>query len=250
MLLEEHTMLADRMKLINSPKTSGMRSRANRLKEQGVHVVNFAAGELDLDTCTPIKNAAISAIKEGKNSYTETLGISQLRMRIAESVSSATGVEYQADEIGVTAGAKQALFNSVMALFQDGNEVIIPSPCWSTFPTQVVMAGAVPVFLETSNNNYNIDRESLPFLITSKTKGIILNSPNNPTGMVYSDKALDVVAELAIKNDLWVIFDECYASITYPPYKHHNIVSVREEMKCRTIMAPRRFEWICYTEFP
>ncbi|BBB89888.1 MAG TPA: phosphoenolpyruvate mutase [Methylomusa anaerophila] len=231
------TSLAARNQLITESHTAAMRIKAQKLKEQGIPVVNFAAGELDIDTSEAIKTAAQNAIAQGYNKYTETLGIKKLREGIAAKITRETGVVYTAAEVGITVGAKQALYNSAMVLFESGDEVIIPSPYWVTFPAQVRLAEATPVFLDTEPCNYQIDIEQLKTLITPKTKAMIMNTPNNPTGVVYRWETLQEIAKLAIANNLWIIFDECYADLVHSPYEHYNIVKVVKEVKERTIVV-------------
>lgn len=229
-------MLAERMKSLAGSQTSGMRNRARKLREEGIHVVNFAAGELDQDTSPSIKEAARQAIDSGRTQYTDTLGIAALRERLATKMTQKTGVTYTADEVGFTAGAKQALFSANFVVFQPGDEVIIPSPYWVTFPEQVRLAGATPVFLPTVHNGFQIDIAALTQSITPRTRGIILNTPHNPTGVVYSAGILEKIARLVLQHNLVCIFDECYDELVYAPAAHFNIVKLVPEMKERTIL--------------
>lgn len=229
-------MLAKRTTLITESNTSKMRNKANELKAKGIPVVNFAAGELDLDTSVEIKISAEAAIRDKQNKYTDTLGIKPLREWISQKVSKDTGISYDIDEVGVTGGAKQALFNAALSIFDAEDEVIIPAPYWGTFEAQIILSGAKPVIFDTTSNGYQIDIEKLKKLITKKTKGIILNTPNNPTGVIYKLEILLEIAQLALKNKFWVIFDECYEALVYVPYKHQNIVSMCPELKERTII--------------
>jgi aspartate aminotransferase len=240
-------MLAERMKSFGGSQTSGMRNKAKQLRERGVNVANFAAGELDLPTSPAIKQAVREAIDADRTQYTDTLGIRVLRERIAERVSRATGVPYSAEEVGVTAGAKQALYNAAMVLFDPGCEVIIPAPYWVTFPVQVTLAGATPVFLPTEHDDFQIDLAELARLITPRTRGLILNTPHNPTGVVYDRPTLEGIAALALKHDFTVIFDECYEHLVYPPYEHHNIVKLVPEMKNRTVLVNSFSKTYCMT---
>jgi aspartate aminotransferase len=240
-------MLAERMKNLAGSQTSGMRNKAKQLRERGINVINFAAGELDLPTSTAIKQAVHEAVDADRTQYTDTLGIRPLRERLAERVSRITGVPYSAEEVGVTAGAKQALYNAAMVLFDPGCEVIIPAPYWVTFPVQIALAGATPVFLPTEANHFQIDLAELARQITSRTRGIILNTPHNPTGVVYDRSTLEGIAALAIKHDFTVIFDECYEQLVYPPHEHHNIVKLVPEMKNRTVLINSFSKTYCMT---
>ncbi len=230
-------MLSDRARMLGGSQTSGMRNRARKLRAEGVNIVNFAAGELDQDTSERIKAAARQAIDGGLTQYTDTLGIRALRERVAQTVSVNTCAEYAPEEVGFTAGAKQALFNAAFVAFQPGDEVIIPAPYWVTFPEQVRLAGAEPVFLPTAETGFQIDPDRLAALITPRTRGIILNTPNNPTGVVYSAEALRAIAGLILRNNLTCIFDECYAELVYAPAFHHNIVKLVPELKAQTILV-------------
>jgi aspartate aminotransferase len=229
-------MLAQRAKALAGSATSGMRNLARKLRASGIPVINFAAGELDLDTSPLIKEGARKAIDTGRTQYTDTLGIKELRERWAQKITQKTGVPYGVDEVGFTSGAKQALFNSVFVAFEPGNEVIIPAPYWVTFPEQVRLAGASPIFLPTENNSFQIDLDALAGAITARTRGVILNTPHNPTGAVYGEKVLRGIARLAMKHDLTVIFDECYDELVYAPAVHLNIVKLAPEMKSRTVL--------------
>ena len=229
-------ILADRAQALTGSQTSGMRNRARKLRAQGVRIVNFAAGELDRDTSPRIKEAARQAVDSGRTQYTDTLGIRELRERLAEKVTRKTGVSYSADEIGFTSGAKPALFSANFVAFQQNDEVIIPAPYWVTFPEQVRLGGATPVFLPTEEHGFQIDPGELERRITPQTRGILLNTPHNPTGTVYSAKTLEGLARLALKYDLTCIFDECYEELVYAPAVHTNIVKLVPEMKERTIL--------------
>lgn len=230
-------MLSDRAQLLTGSQTSGMRNRARKLRAEGVQVVNFAAGELDQDTSPSIKEAARAAIDSGRTQYTDTLGIRELRERLAQKVTLKTGVAYTPEETGFTAGAKQALFNAAFVCFQPGDEVIIPAPYWVTLPEQVRLAGATPVFLPTAHRDFQIDIDEFVRLITPRTRGLILNTPHNPTGVVYAASVLEKLAALALQHKLTCIFDECYDELVYAPATHSNIVKLVPEMKAQTILV-------------
>jgi aspartate aminotransferase len=214
-----------------------MRELANALKRSGIDVINFAAGELDGDASDAMKNGARRAIDEGHNKYTPTLGMKDLRERIAEMVSERCGTRYSADEIGVTAGAKQALYNAAMVLFNPGDEVIIPQPYWVTFPAQVEVAGAQPVFVDTAKTGYRLTAEDLKKAITPATKAVILNSPNNPTGAIYDPGELLQIAHIALQRQVWIIFDECYSELVREGATHRNVVQLEPKTKPLTILV-------------
>lgn len=228
--------LASRTSLITESNTSKMRNKANELKEKNIPVINFAAGELDFNTSENIRASVSKALEKGYNKYTDTLGIMRLRECIANQLTEETGVTYGANEIGITSGAKQALFNVAFCLFETDDEVIIPSPFWGTFSAQITLTGAKPIILDTSESNYQINIDDLKKLITKKTKGIVINTPNNPTGAVYDESVLTAIAQLAIENNFYIIFDECYSKLVYPPARHVNIVKCVNEAKDRTII--------------
>jgi aspartate aminotransferase len=236
--LQEPTMLlAERTQRITPPSTSKMRELANELRKSGVDVINFAAGELDADASDLIKNAAKMAIDKGCNKYTPTLGMNQLREAIAGLVSKRCGTQYRSEEIGVTAGAKQALYNAAMVLFNPGDEVIIPRPYWVTFPAQVELSGAKPVFADTRAKGYRLTPEVFEKAVTAATKAIIINSPNNPTGVVYDRDALLHIAQIALERKIWVIFDECYSELVRNGASHRNVVQLLEPIKTQTILV-------------
>lgn len=230
-------MLSERALTLGGSQTSGMRNRARKLRAQGVHVVNFAAGELDQDTSESIKVAVRQAVDSGRTQYTDTLGMEELREALARKVAAKTAIPYSKDEVGFTAGAKQALFGAAMVAFQPGDEVIIPAPYWVTFPDQIRLAGATPVFLPTGDTQFQIDVDRLASRITSRTRGIILNTPHNPTGAVYGAQSLARIARLILAHRLTCIFDECYEELVYPPDVHSNIVKLVPEMKDQTILV-------------
>jgi aspartate aminotransferase len=229
--------LSERTQLINPPGTGKMRVIANALKESGVHVINFAAGELDVDTTETIKKAAKEAVDAGRNVYTPALGLNSLRKLVARQVSRHCDVEYQPSEVGLTAGAKQALYNAAMVLFDPGDEVLVPQPYWVTFPTQIEIAGARPVYIDTRPFGYHLLASEVERALTPKTKGIIINTPNNPTGAVYAAEELEKIARLALERGFWIVFDECYASLVRSGHAHANIVKICPAVKERTVLV-------------
>jgi aspartate aminotransferase len=229
--------LAERTRLLTPPGTSKMRVLANELKDAGINVVNFAAGELDIDTSETIREAAKAAIDAKRNVYTPTMGIASLRQKVAERVSAHTGVTYTSSEVGLTSGAKQALYNAAMVLLNPGDEVIIPQPYWVTFPAQVELCGATPVFVDTHDDGYRLRAARVQQAISPKTKAIIINSPNNPTGTLYEAAELEKIAALALEKGLWIIFDECYASLVRDGHRHVNIVELVPKLKEQTVIV-------------
>lgn len=230
-------MLAQRTQAIQPPGTSRMRTIANEMKARGIQVINFAAGELDVDTLELVKQGAREAIASGKNTYTPTLGLPALRQQISKLVSRHTGIDYAADEVGLTAGAKQALYNAAMVLLDPGDEVIIPAPYWVTFPTQVELAQGRPVFVDTRPAGYQLLAREVEKAISARTRAIVINSPNNPTGVVYDAGELARIASLAVERNLWIIFDECYASLVRSGHRHAHILASCPELKGRAVLV-------------
>lgn len=211
-------------------------ARAAELRNQGVDLISFGAGEPDVDTPNNIKEAAIAALKEGFTKYTATPGILPLREKIAEKLKKENNILYQPNQIIVTNGGKQALFNSLQAIANPGDEVILFAPYWLSYPEMIKMADAVPVVAETqAENGYVPVLEEIEKKISPKTKAILINSPCNPTGAVYDKEILTGIAELAVKYDLWVISDEIYEKLIYNGKEHISIASLGTEIYKRTI---------------
>ncbi|MBR0936507.1 pyridoxal phosphate-dependent aminotransferase [Bradyrhizobium jicamae] len=214
------TMLAGRANSLAQSKTSAMRSIANRLAEQGVTIINFAAGEIGDDTATEIKNGAKDAIDRATNGYTDTAGLNDLRSGIAANFFGDAHRVISADNVMVTGGAKPALFNAALLLFQEGNEVLIPSPYWTTFATQIELVGAKAVGIDSRRPDFGLDVAAIAEAISPKTRGIIVNSPCNPTGSVISEHDLDSLIKLIKPLNIYLIFDECYSTFLYDGRRH------------------------------
>ncbi|MBF0122930.1 MAG: pyridoxal phosphate-dependent aminotransferase [Candidatus Omnitrophica bacterium] len=216
--------------------TLAITARANELKAQGKDVVNFAAGEPDFDTPDYIKDAAIKAIQGGFTKYTPSSGSEELRIAIAEKFKRDNNLEYKPGQIVVGCGAKHSIFNAVMVLCDAGEEVLIPAPYWVSYPEMVKISGAKPVFIETTRENgFRITAEQLQKAITPRTKILILNSPSNPTGMVYSKAELVKIAEICVKNKVWVISDEIYEKLLYGSEPFVSIASLGKDIFDQTI---------------
>lgn len=229
--------LSQRMELVSAPGTSSMRAKANALRAQGVDIHNFAAGELFLDASEGMKRHAIDAVRNRRNRYTPPLGMPELREILAEHLSRRTGVAYSPAEVAVTCGAKQALFNTALVLLNPGDEVLIPAPYWETFPTQIQLAGGVPVIVDTSAHGYRPRIDDLRAALTGRTKMIVLNTPNNPTGVVYDETLLRQIGAFALLHGLWVVFDECYGDLVRAPHVHHSLIGLCPELKEQTIVV-------------
>ena len=193
--------LTRRVSGIAESATLAISAKAKKLKAEGRDVVNFGVGEPDFNTPDYIIEAAIKAMKEGKTKYTPASGIPELKKAIVENRKLATGVEYSPSQVVIGAGAKQPLYNAIAALAEEGDEVIVPSPYWVTYPELAKFCGAKNVFVETKpENGYKMTAEELEKAITPKTKLLILNSPNNPTGAVYSREELSAIADVGFKS--------------------------------------------------
>jgi aspartate aminotransferase len=230
-------MLADRLKTLQPSPTLAMQARAKAMRAQGINVISFGAGEPDFDTPRRIKDAAIRALESGQTKYTEVGGIPELRAAVCHKLRRDLGLEYAPDEVTVSCGAKHTLYNIVMALVNPGDEVMIPSPFWVSYPEQVRLVGGVPVPVETlESTGFDLDPGAVRRAVTAKTKILVLNSPGNPTGAVFSAAALRQVGELAIERGFWIISDECYEALTYEG-RHVSVASLSPEIKARTLVV-------------
>ncbi|WP_460292396.1 pyridoxal phosphate-dependent aminotransferase [Clostridium tertium] len=229
--------LSNKAMKINPSITLEITAKAKELKESGVDVVSFGAGEPDFNTPENIIEAAIKAMKDGKTKYTPTSGILDLRKSICDKFKKDNELNYDTDQIVVSTGAKQSLANTFLAILNEGDEVIIPTPYWVSYPELVKLAGGVPVFINTNKeNDYKYSAKELRNLITSKTKAILVNSPNNPTGSIYTREELTEIAELAKEYDLIIISDEIYEKLIYDNEKHISIASISKDSYERTIV--------------
>ncbi len=223
---------------VEPSQTLAMDARAKALAAEGKDVVMFGAGEPDFDTPQNVKDAACRAIAEGRTKYTPVGGTLALREAIARKLQADNGVSYPPDRIVVTCGAKHALYNAVRVLCNPGDEFIILSPHWVTYPAQVVMAGGRPVYVPAHpRDGYRLDPDRIRAAVTPRTRAIILNSPNNPTGWVAGPGELRALAEIAVANRIHVISDEIYEKIVYPPAAHISIASLGEEIRRLTVLV-------------
>lgn len=207
---------ANRVTNLSESITIAISTLARELKAQGKDILSFSAGEPDFDTPQVVKDAAILAINEGFTKYTATIGIPDLLSAISDKLARDNNLSYSPKEIIVTSGAKHALFNIFQALIDKGDEVIIPSPYWVTYPELVTFSNGKNIFIETSQeNNFKITIEQLKSVITPKTKMLILTTPSNPTGMVYSRQELEAIGEVLKGTNIWVLSDEIYEKLVY-----------------------------------
>lgn len=231
-------MIAERATKVKPSPTLAVDSKAKQLKAKGMDVVNFGVGEPDFDTPEHIKEAAIKAIKDGFTKYTPVGGIDELKEAIIEKLEKDNKLTYNKENIVVSCGAKHSLYNIAQALFGPGDEVIIPSPYWVSYPDQVLLNNAIPVIVNTyEEDEFMLRPEVLKEKITSRSKALILNSPSNPTGFIYTENALKEIAEIALKHNLYIISDEIYEKLIYDNEKHISIASLSEEIKEKTIVV-------------
>jgi aspartate aminotransferase len=207
---------AKRINALQPSATMAVLEAATRLREQGVNVISFGAGEPDFNTPDYIIAGANKALAEGHTRYTPASGTSSLKQAITQKLKNENGLDYAANQIVVSNGAKHSLFNIMMTLFQEGDEVIILSPYWVTYPEVVKLSGAVPVYVETTEaDGFQVSRDQLLQGVTDKTKGIIVNTPSNPTGAVLNRESLKAIVDVAVAHDMWLISDECYEALVY-----------------------------------
>ena len=229
--------LSKKAEAISPSITLAITAKAKELKESGVDVISFGAGEPDFNTPSNIIEAAYKAMKEGKTKYTATSGIKELKEEICKKFLRDNGLKYDLDQIIVCTGAKQCLADAFMAILNEGDEVIIPTPYWVSYPELVKIAGGVPVFMEGSiENHFKYEIEKLENIVTSKTKAIIINSPNNPTGTIYNKEELLELAKFAENHNLIIIADEIYEKLIYDGERHISIASLTDYAYNNTIV--------------
>ncbi len=230
--------LASRTTRITPSSTLQLSATVKAMVAQGQQVFDFTAGEPSFDSPDAAKQAAITAIQSGFTKYTAVTGIDELKDAIIQKFQADQDLTYSRAQIVVSCGAKHTLFNLALALFETGDEVIIPAPYWVSYPEQILVADATPVFLPTSEaKNFAIDLSTLKSLITEQTKAIILNSPCNPTGSMYDRETLEGIASLAIQHNLLVISDEIYEKMVYDDHQHCSIATVHPDMVHQTVIV-------------
>jgi aspartate aminotransferase len=214
-----------------------MTAQALKMKREGKKVISFAAGEPDFNTPENIKEEAISAIKQGFTHYTVNSGIIELKEAVIEKLKKDNKVEYKPAEIIISNGAKQCLFNAILTVCNPEDEVLLPTPCWVSYTEQIKFAQAVPIFINTYQEDaFKLSAAQVEEKISSKTKLLILNSPNNPTGAVYEVEELKKIAQLLVKYDIYCISDEIYEKLIYDEAEHFTIASLSNEVKTKTII--------------
>ncbi|MUH01819.1 aminotransferase class I/II-fold pyridoxal phosphate-dependent enzyme [Scytonema sp. UIC 10036] len=230
--------LAGRVSQVTPSITLAIAAKAKAMKADGIDVCSFSAGEPDYDSPAHVKAAAQKALDDGKTKYGPASGEPKLREAIARKLKTDNGLDYKAENVIVTNGGKHSLFNLILALIESGDEVIIPAPYWLSYPEMVTLADGVSVIVSTdASTGYKITPDQLRKSITPKTKLLILNSPSNPTGMVYTPDEIKAIAEIVVEKDIFVVSDEIYEKILYDGAKHVSIGSLGEEIFARTIIS-------------
>lgn len=231
-------ILSARLKKIQPSQTLVISAKARAMKSKGQDVISLSAGEPDFDTPINIKNAGIAAIQSGQTKYTDVGGTPAVRQAVAQRLKADYNIDYQPEEIMVSSGGKQVIFNAMMASINPGDEVIIPSPCWVSYPDIVTLAGGTPVIIPCKEEHagFKLQPEQLSAAITSKTKWLILNSPCNPTGAVYSKEELQALCDVLMQYpNVWVLTDDIYSKLVYDGVVAPTVVQVEPRLKERTI---------------
>lgn len=229
--------LARRVGALTPSSTLAITAKAKELKAQGRDVIGLGAGEPDFNTPQHIIDAAVKSMNEGHTKYTPSGGLLELKKEIASKLKRDQGLEYKTNEIIVTNGAKHGLYTLFQVLLNEGDEVIIPIPYWVSYPEQVKLAGGEPVYVEgPEQNNFKITPEQLIEKITGKTRAVIINSPSNPTGMVYTKEELEALGKVCLEKGILIISDEIYEKLIYGSTQHISIAEISEELKNQTII--------------
>ena len=229
--------ISQRCQRVTGSLTLAIDAKAKEMKQKGIDVVGFGAGEPDFDTPEHIRKAAKDALDLGKTRYTPAAGMPELRQAICDKLKRDNGLDYVPQQIVVSNGAKHSLFNSFQALLEEGDEVIVPGPYWVSYPEIVRMAGGVPVIVEgREENNFKPTIDDFRAAVTDKTRAVVINSPNNPNGFVFTREELQAIGDLAIEKDLSIVSDEIYEFLVYDGAEHISIASLSPEIKERTIV--------------
>jgi len=235
--VDKKMSLSERVKNLTPSSTLAISALASELKQQGHDVIGLGVGEPDFNTPDYIIEAAKKAMDEGKTKYTASGGIPELKQAIAKQIKVDNDLSYSTDEIIVTSGAKHGLYALFQTILNPEDEVIIPAPYWVSYPEQVKLAGGKPMIIETvEDNHFKITPEQLVAAVTDKTKAIVINSPSNPTGMVYSKEELEKIGEVCLKHNILIISDEIYEKLIYTNEKHVSIAQISDDLKAQTIV--------------
>lgn len=227
--------LSKKAQAVKPSSTLGITAKVKEMKAEGIDVVGFGAGEPDFNTPDNICDAAVAAIRNGFTKYTPASGTMELKKAVSEKFAKFNGLHYEPSQIIISNGGKHSLMNVFSAIINPGDEVIIPAPYWLSYPEMVKLADGVPVYIYTkAANNFKITAEDIEKVCTAKTKAIVINTPNNPTGMIYSEKELRAIAEVAVKHDFYIISDEMYEYLIYGNEKHVSIATLGQDVYDRT----------------
>lgn len=230
--------LSKRVQAIQPSPTLAIDAKAKKLKEQGIDVISFGTGEPDFDTPKNIKDFAIDSINKGFTKYCPVAGTLDLKKAIINKFKTENNLEYTPEEIIVSCGAKHSLYNIFQAVFNEGDEVIIPAPYWVSYPDMAILAGAKPVIIKTEDkNSFKITPDAIARVVTDKTKALILNSPSNPTGGTYSCEELKEIAKVCVEYKLLIISDEIYEKLVYDNFKFCSIAEIYPEAKAQTLVV-------------
>ena len=229
--------VSTRVQALKLSETLALGARARELRAQGHSVISFAAGEPDFDTPEDVREAGVDAIRAGHTRYTAVGGVQELRAAIAEKLRRENGLTYTPGEIVVSNGAKHSIWNAFLTLIEPGDEVLIPVPYWVTFPELVRLVGGDPVFVRPKPGSMKIGAEELAGAITKRSKLLVLNSPNNPSGAMYSREELAAIGEVVLRHGLFVLSDEIYEQLVFGGARHVSIASLGPELRDRTIVV-------------
>jgi aspartate/methionine/tyrosine aminotransferase len=231
-------LIADRIRNIGASPTMMVAAEAKKLKSEGIDVIDLSMGEPDFHTPNNIKEAGIAAIEENKTRYTLNQGTNELRIAIAAKLKRDNHLDYKLNEIIVSSGAKQSVFNSILATVNPGDEVIVPNPYWVSYPAMISLAGGKMIVIDTNESDgFKVTPAQLKAAITLKTKMLILCNPSNPTGSAYSQRELELLAEVIIENNIYVLADEIYEKMVYDDFQFVSFASLSKEIKNKTILV-------------
>jgi len=229
--------LSERVKNIQASQTLAITSQVLKMKADGKKIISFGAGEPDFNTPNNIQEEAIKAIKDGFTHYTSASGIPELKKAVIEKLSRDQGIYYNTNQIIISNGAKHCLYNALMALCNPGDEVLLPTPCWVSYTEQIKLAQAKPVFIRTSQENqFQLSAKQVENSITDRTRVLLINTPNNPTGAVYNEEELQKIADILVEKDIYCISDEIYEKLVYENEKHFSIASLGPNIKEKVLL--------------
>jgi aspartate aminotransferase len=232
-----HMKFSDRILQVKPSPTLEVTALANAMKAKGIDVIGFGTGEPDFDTPEHIKQAAIKAIMAGKTKYTPSGGIPELKKAIIDKFKRDNGLEYKPSEVIVNSGGKHSFYNLMQVLLNRGDEVIIPSPYWVSYPPMTLLADGTPVIVDTTEQQgFKMQPDQLAKALTARTRAVVINSPSNPTGSAYTKKEIEALAEVIDDRNILLISDDMYESILYDGFKFFNIANVSEKMKKKTVV--------------